>query len=54
MRRDIQDEELDHGPYGDVVTSNMQRIKDSIYGTGSGHPMPSRSGPRTSGRQSET
>ena len=53
MDRNRLDEELWDGAYGNVISSNLQRIKDQIYGTAGGQPASPRSGQRTSGRNQE-
>ena len=54
MYRECLDEELRDGVHGSVISSNLQRIKDQIYGTASGQPTSPRSGQRTSGRNKES
>ena len=54
MHRDRHDEELRDGASGAVISNNLQRIKDQIYGTAGGQPVSPRSGQRTSGRIQES
>jgi len=54
MPHEYFNEELDDDQYRDLVTKNMMRIKESIYGNADGRPAPSRSGPWTSGRKQDT
>ncbi len=54
MPTDYFNEELDEVLNRDLVTKNMIRIKEQIYGTADGRPASSHSGSWTSGRKSET